>query len=72
MSPLDILQLILALLPAAEELSTELVSVVAVAEKVVNGTPVTTADLQTLQGVQATLDAQVASDAASIEGSASA
>lgn len=70
MTPIAILQLILALMPAIAELSTELATVVAIAEKIVNGTEVTTADLQALQAVQASLDTQVAAGAASIEGSA--
>lgn len=70
MTPIAILQLILALLPAIEELSTELAAVVPIAEKIVNGTEITTADLEALQAVQTKLDAQVAAGAASIEGAA--
>ena len=68
MTPLAILSMILQLLPAIEELSVDLQTVLPIAKKLVSGDPVTAADLQALQAVQVKLDAEVASGAASIEG----
>jgi len=68
MSAVEILSLLVNILSAIETLTPEIETVIGVAKKIIAGEPVTDADLASLQAVQATLDGEVSSAAAKVEG----
>lgn len=60
MTAAEILALIVSLLPDIEELSTQLQTVVPIAEKIIAGTALTEAELEALASTAATVSQQAA------------